>query len=43
MKNDINGLINNYINTSNVGLQYYNLLNIYNNDKSNTNILFLLV
>ena len=32
-----------YLNTDNIGLQYYYLLNIYNKDNSNINILFLLL
>ena len=39
----INSLIDDYINTSNIGLQYYYLINIYNNEKNNINILFLLI
>lgn len=43
MKNNINILIDNYMSTNNIGLQYYYLLSIYNIDKSNTNILLLLL
>lgn len=43
MMNEINEIINNYKETNNIGLQYYYLLAIHENDNKNINVLFLLL